>query len=123
MRYINTARVVAAQLTSPADNPLVSDDSRLLDVWFGGEAVRKELFRKVKRVEQDAFVAALLHRGFLQSGNLLVDPSAVLFAEMENELLGGVLTIGYGESGRPVEFKVKGPAFVQLCTAMAGRAG
>jgi len=123
MRYINTERVVAAQLTSPADNPLVTDDSRLIDVWFGGEAVRKQLFKKVRKAEQEAFVAALLRRGFLQSGNLLVDPAAVLFAEMENELLGGVITIGYGEHGKPVELKVKGAVFAQLCAAMAGGAG
>jgi len=120
MRYINTQRVGAVQLTSPADNPLVTDDSRLIDVWFAGEVVRKQLFKKVKRAEQEAFVAALLRRGFLQSGNLLVDPAGILFAEMENDLLGGVITIGYGENGKPVELKVKGAVFAQLCAAMAG---
>jgi len=123
MRYINAARVVAAQMTSPADNPLVTDDSRLIEVWFGGETVRRQLFRKVKRSEQEAFVATLLHRGHLQSGNLLIAPSAVLFAEMENELLGGLLTIGFGEDGKPVELKVKGRDFVQICTALAGAEG
>ena len=120
MRHINTSRVVAAQLTTPAENPLVTDDSRLIDVWFGGEAVRKQLFKKVTRAEQEAFAADLLSRGFIQSGNLLVKPEAVFFAEMENQLLGGIVTIGYQENGRPVELKVNGKAFGDLIDKLRG---
>lgn len=114
-RFINTNRVVAVQLTTPAENPLLTDDSRLLDVWFGGAAVRKQMFKRVTREEQETMVEALKGRGFVQSGNLLLDPGAVLFAEMENQFLGGVVTIGYGENGRPVELKVGGKAFNELC--------
>ncbi len=120
MRYINTGRVIAAQLTTPAENPLVTDSSRLIDVWFEGAAVRKQLFKKVTRAEQDAFVADLLKRGFVRSGNLLMDPAAVLFAEMEHELLGGIVTIGYQDNGKPVELKVSGKAFAELCARLAG---
>ncbi len=115
MRYINTGRVIAAQLTTPAENPLLTDDSRLTDVWFEGEAVRKQLFKKVPKAEQEAFAADLLQRGFIQSGNLLIKPSAVLFAEMENELLGGIVTIGYQDNGKPVELKVSSKVFAELC--------
>ena len=121
MRYINLARVVAAQLTTPAENPLVTDSSRLIDVWFGGAAVRKQLFKKVTREEQEEFAAGLAARGFVRSGNLLVDPGAVLFAEMENELLGGLVTIGFQDNGRPVELKVGGKVFAELCARLAGR--
>ncbi len=114
MRYINTGRVVAAQLTTPAENPLVTDNSRMIDVWFDGGAVRKQLFKKVSRAEQDSFVADLVQRGFVQSGNLLINPNAVLFAEMEHELLGGIVTIGSQDNGRPVELKVSSKAFAEL---------
>jgi hypothetical protein len=118
MRYINADRVLAVQLTTPADNPLVTDDSRLIDVWFGGAVVRKQMFKKVKKAEQEALVADLLGRGFLRSGNLLLDPRAVLYAEMENELLGGVVTVGYGDNGKPVEFKIAGQTFSHLANAL-----
>src|ERR1039457_3024182 len=64
MRYINTGRILAAQLTTPADNPLVTDSSRMIDVWFDCSPVRKELFKKMSRAEQDSFVADLLQKGF-----------------------------------------------------------
>ena len=118
MRYINTGRIVAAQLTTPAENPLVTDSSRLIDVWFDGAAVRKQLFKKVTRAEQEAFTDDLLRRGFIQSGNLLINPAAVLFAEMEHELLGGIVTIGYQDNGKPVELKVSTLAFGELSEAL-----
>ena len=118
MRYINTGRIVAAQLTTPAENPLVTDSSRMIDVWFDGAAVRKQLFKKVTRVEQEAFTADLLQRGFIQSGNLLLNPASVLFAEMEHELLGGIVTIGYQDNGKPVELKVSTNAFGELSEAL-----
>lgn len=120
MRYINTGRVIAAQLTTPAENPLLTDDSRLIDVWFAGGVVRKQLFKKVAKIEQEAFAAALMKRGFVRSGNLLIDPRAVFFAEMENQLLGGIVTIGFQENGKPVELKVSGKAFEELCALLAG---
>jgi streptomycin 6-kinase len=122
MRYINTGRVIAAQLTTPAENPLVTDNSRMIDVWFDGAAVRKQLFKKVTKAEQEAFSADLLQRGFVQSGNLLLNPSSVLFAEMEHELLGGIVTIGYQDNGKPVELKVSTKAFGELHGALAGTA-
>lgn len=115
MRYINPDKVVAAQLTTPAENPLVTDNSRLMDVWFAGAVVRKQLFKKVTRAEQEAFEAELLRRGFLRSGNLLLNPGAVLFAEMESELLGGIVTVGWQENGKPLELKVNAKAFAELC--------
>ncbi len=118
MRYINTGRIVAAQLTTPAENPLVTDSSRMIDVWFDGAAVRKQLFKKVTRAEQEAFTADLLQRGFIQSGNLLLNPVSVLFAEMEHELLGGIVTIGYQDNGKPVELKVSTKAFGELSEAL-----
>ena len=121
MRYINTGRIVAAQLTTPAENPLVTDSSRMIDVWFDGAAVRKQLFKKVTRAEQEAFTADLLRRGFILSGNLLLNPAAVLFAEMEHELLGGIVTIGYQDNGKPVELKVSTKAFGELSEALASR--
>jgi len=123
MRYINTGRVIAAQLTTPAENPLVSDNSRLIDVWFGGEAVRKQLFKKVTRSEQEEFTVMLLKRGFIQSGNLLLDPASVYFAEMEHELVGGIVTIGYQDNGKPVELKVTGKAFTELQERLAAVSG
>jgi len=118
IRFINTNLVVAVQVTTPAENPLLTDDSRLMDVWFGGAAVRKQMFKKVARAEQENISEALKGRGFIQSNNLLLDPRAVLFAEMENQFLGGVVTIGYGENGKPVEFKVGGKAFNELCGSL-----
>jgi hypothetical protein len=123
VRYINLDRVVAVQLTTPADNPLVTDDSRLIDVWFDGAVIRKQMFKKVKKAEQEGLVNDLLGRGFVRSGNLLLDPRAVLFAEMENPLLGGVVTIGFGESGKSVEMKVAGKAFAELAAALGGSHG
>jgi hypothetical protein len=119
MRYINAARVAAAQLTTPAENPLVTDSSRLVDVWFAGPVVHKQMFKKVTREEQETFAAQLTDRGFIRSGNLLMDPAAVLFAEMENQLLGGIVTIGYQDSGKPVELKVSSGAFAELCARLA----
>lgn len=117
-RFINTNLVVAAQLTTPAENPLVTDNSRFMDVWFGGVAVRKQMFKKVSLAEQESLVTALVARGFIQSGNLLIDPQAVLYAEMENQFLGGVVTIGFGENSKPVELKVNGKAFNELCGSL-----
>jgi non-ribosomal peptide synthetase component F len=120
MRYISSGRVIAAQLTTPAENPLLTDASRLIDVWFGGEAVRKQLFKKVTKAEQEAFAERLVARGFIRSGNLLLDPAAVLFAEMEHEIVGGIVTIGFQDNGKPVELKVGSKAFTELCTRLAG---
>jgi hypothetical protein len=120
MRYINTGRVIAAQLTTPAENPLLTDDSRLVDIWFAGSVVRKQLFKKVTKAEQEALAADLAKRGFIRSGNLLLDPRAVFFAEMENQLLGGIVTIGFQENGKPVELKVSGKAFGELCALLEG---
>jgi hypothetical protein len=115
MRYINPGRVVAVKLTTPEDNPLVTDNSRLMDVWFGvGAAVRHEMFKKVRRDEQEALVALLLQRGFVQSGKLYLDPKAILFAEMEHEIVGGLVTVGYQDNGKPVEMKVNAKAFGEL---------
>lgn len=120
MRYINVDKVVAAQLTTPAENPLVTDNSRLMDIWFAGAAVRKQLFKKVTKAEQEAFEAELLRKGFVRSGNLLVDPAAVIFAEMESELLGGIVTVGWQENGKPLELKVSAKAFAELCERLGG---
>lgn len=114
MRYINTGRILAAQLTTPADNPLVTDSSRMIDVWFDCSPVREELFKKMTKVEQDSFVTDLLQKGFIQAGSLLINPAAVLFAEMEHEIVGGLVTIGYQDSGKPVQLKVSGKAFAEL---------
>jgi streptomycin 6-kinase len=113
-RYINSARVCAAQLVTPADNPLLTENSRLMDVWFDGPAVRKQMFKKVTRVEQEAFREALLQRGFVESGNLMVNPAAILFAEMEHELTGGIVTIGFGDNNKPVELRVNAASFHAL---------
>ncbi len=121
LRYINAGLVVAAQMTTPAENPLVTDASRLMDVWFAGAAVHKQLFKKVSKDEQESFAAELQARGFIPSGNLLINPTAVLFAEMEHELVGGLVTIGFQENGRPVELKVNAAAFKELCGALAAK--
>jgi hypothetical protein len=119
VRHINIRRVIAVQLTSPKENPLVTDESRLMDVWFDGAAVRKQMFKKVKKAEQEGFVRDLLAQGFVQAGNLLFDPRAILYAEMENELLGGIVTVGFGENGKPVELKVGSRDFLALTAALA----
>lgn len=120
MRYINTDKILAAQLITPAENPLVGDDTRLIDVWFDGSAVRKQQFKKVHKTEQDAIALDLENKGFLRSGNLLINPRAVLFAEMEHEIVGGLVTIGYQDNGNPVELKVDSQAFKDLCERLAG---
>lgn len=121
MRFINTERVIAVQVTTQEENPFVTDDSRLMDVWFDGAVVRKQFFKKVKKSEQENFIQALLERGFVQSGNLFLAPQAVHFAEMEHEIVGGVVTIGYQDDGKPVELKVDSKAFTVLCTILAGK--
>lgn len=123
MRFINLHHVVAVQLVTPAENPLVTDDSRMMDVWFGGSAVRKQMFKKVGKTEQEELVKKLLGEGFIQSGNLLLAPKSVLFAEMENEFLGGIVTIGFYDTGKPVELKVSGKAFRDLTAQLAGVPG
>lgn len=120
MRYINTDRILAAQFTTPAENPLLDDDTRLIDVWFDGASVRKQLFKKVKKSEQEKMAQALENRGFIRSGNLLLNPRGILFAEMEHEIVGGLVTIGYQENGRPVELKVESTAFRALCEELSG---
>jgi hypothetical protein len=120
MRYINPDRVIAVKLTTPEDNPLVTDNSRLMDVWFGGAAVRHEMFKKVKRDEQEFLIADLFRRGFVQSGKLYLDPRAVLFAEMEHEMVGGTVTIGYQDNGKPVEMKISGKVFGELLGLLNG---
>ena len=121
MRYINPSRVIAVKLTTPEDNPLVTDNSRLMDVWFGvGASVRHEMFKKVRKDEQEALVALLRQRGFVQSGKLYLDPKAIIFAEMEHELVGGLVTIGYQDNGKPVEMKVNGKAFEELVALLNG---
>lgn len=122
-RFINVNLVIAAQMTTPADNPLVTDNSRFMDIWFGGSSVRKQMFKKVTLEEQDFIIEALKTRGFIQSGNLLVDPAFVLFAEMENQFLGGIITIGFGENGKPVELKLGGKAFNELCGRLSSPNG
>jgi hypothetical protein len=119
-RFINTRLVIAAQMTTPAENPLVTDNNRLMDVWFGGGAVRKQMFKKVTKDEQEVFQTTLLAHGFIRSGNLLFDPGAILFAEMENQLLGGMVTLGFGENGKPVELKVSAQAFADLHRQLNG---
>ena len=120
MRYINTDRIIAAQLTTPAENPLVDDNTRLIDIWFDGSSVRKQLFKKVSKVEQEAMAQLLVNKGFIRSGNLLLNPRAVLFAEMEHEIVGGIVTIGYQDNGKPVELKVDSEAFKDLCERLSG---
>ncbi|MBJ6802604.1 hypothetical protein [Geomonas propionica] len=120
MRYINTDKILAAQLTTPAENPLVGDETRLVDVWFDGSAVRKQLFKKVHKTEQEAMAQELENRGFIRSGNLFINPRGVLFAEMEHEIIGGLVTIGYQDNGKPVELKLETSAFKELCERLAG---
>ncbi|UFS71253.1 hypothetical protein LPW11_03440 [Geomonas sp. RF6] len=120
MRYINTNRIIAAQLTTPDENPLIGDDTRLIDVWFDGSSVRKQLFKKVKKTEQEALAQELEGKGFIRSGNLLINPRAVLFAEMEHEIVGGLVTIGYQDNGSPVELKVDSNLFIELCERLRG---
>lgn len=122
-RFINVNLVIAAQMTTPAENPLVTDTSRMMDVWFGGSAVKKQLFRKVTKGEQEFMIETLKERGFIQSGNLLIDPAAVLFAEMENQFLGGIVTIGFQDNGNPVELKLGGKAFNELCGKLSAPHG
>jgi hypothetical protein len=119
MRYINTDKILAAQLVTPDENPLVGDDTRLIDVWFDGSAVRKQLFKKVHKTEQEALAQELESRGFIRSGNLLINTRAVLFAEMEYEIVGGLVTIGYQDNGNPAELKVDSKAFKELCERLA----
>jgi hypothetical protein len=118
-RYINADRIVALQVTTPADNPLVTDDSRLMDIWFSGTFIRHQLFRQVRKGEQEFLMEALRDRGFIHSGNLLLDPAAVLYAEMENQFLGGIVTIGFQDNGNPVELKLNGKAFNELCVRLS----
>ena len=120
-RFINIDLVAAAQMTTPDDNPLVTDSSRMMDVWFGGAVVRKQLFKKVAKAEQEEFAAGLERRGFIRSGNLYINPRTVLFAEMEHQLVGGIVTIGFGDNNRPVELKIKGQAFAELTAGLAGK--
>jgi hypothetical protein len=120
MRYINTGRVIVAQLTTPAENPLLTEDSIHIDVWFEGPVVRKQLFKKVTKAEQEAFKSAITKRGFIHSGNLFLDPRFVLFAEMENQILGGIITIGWQENDKPVELKVNGKVFEELYSLLSG---
>ncbi|MBU5614710.1 hypothetical protein [Geomonas azotofigens] len=119
MRYINIDKILAAQLTTPAENPLVGDETRMIDVWFDGAAVRKQLFKKVHKTEQEAMAQELENKGFIRSGNLLINPRAILFAEMEHEIVGGLVTIGYQDNGKPVELKVDTTAFKDLCERLA----
>jgi hypothetical protein len=123
MRYINSGKIIAAQLTTPAENPMVDDFTRLTDVWFDGSSVRKQLFKKVSKAEQEAMAQELEEQGFIRSGNLLLNPRAVLFAEMEHEIVGGVVTIGYQDNGKPVELKVDSAAFKDLCERLAPEKG
>jgi len=122
-RFINVNLVIAAQMTTPAENPLVSDTSRMMDVWFGGSSVKKQLFRKVTKGEQEFMIETLKDRGFIQSGNLLLNPATVLFAEMENQFLGGIVTIGFQDNGKPVELKLGGKAFNELCSRLSSPHG
>ncbi|GFO68104.1 hypothetical protein GMLC_16830 [Geomonas limicola] len=118
MRYINTDRILAAQLTTPAENPLLGDDTRLVDAWFDGTGVHKQLFKKVTKLEQETLARDLEKKGFIRAGNLLFNPRAVLFAEMEHEIVGGVVTIGYQGNGNPVELKIDSMAFKALCSQL-----
>ncbi len=121
MLYINTDRIIAAQLTTREENPLLTDDSCLIDVWFDGPVVRRQLFKKVTKGEKEAFTDALAKRGFIRSGNLFLHPRAVLCAEMENRILGGVITIGWQENGKPLELKVNEKSFDELLSLLNTR--
>ena len=121
-RYINIDKVAAVQFTTPAENPLVTDDTRMIDAWFGGgNVIRKQMFKKVKKSEQELLEGNLAARGFVRTGNLLIDPKSVVFAEMEHELVGGLVTLGWQENGKPVELKVNGKAFRELCGKLEGK--
>lgn len=113
-RFINIDKVVAVQMTTPEDNPLITDNSRMMDVWFNTGAIRKQMFKKVAKDEQERLIAKLSERGFLQSGNLYIDPKAILFAEMEHQMVGGLITVGFGDNDKPVELKVKSQTFSEL---------
>ena len=39
---------------------------------------------------------------------------------MEHEIVGGLVTIGYQDDGKPVEFKVDIKALKDLCERLAG---
>jgi hypothetical protein len=117
MCCINTDMIIAAQLTTPDDNPL-----GLIDVWSDGSSVRKQLFKKVKKTGQEALAEDLERKGFIRSGNLLLNPRAILFAEMEHEIVGGLVTIGYQDNGKPVELRVDSTVFNDLCERLAVRA-
>ena len=119
-RYINASRVCAAQLITPAENPLLTEENRLVDVWFDGPVIHKQMFKKVSRTEQEALRDRLRQQGFVESGNLLVNPAALLYAEMESELVGGVITIGYGDNNKPMELRVSAKSFRDICDKVAG---
>ncbi len=121
MRYINTDKVIAAQITTPEENPLLTEDSCLIDVWFDGPVVRKQLFKKVTKAEREAFTGTVTKRGFLRSGNLFLNPRAILFAEMENRILGGTITVGWQENGKPIELKVNEKSFDELHALLNSR--
>lgn len=85
--------------------------------------MRKQVFKKVNKAEQEATAQVLEKRGFIRSGNLLLNPRSVLFAEMEHEIVGGMVTSGYQDNGKPVELKVDSEAFKDLCERLAGEKG
>ena len=39
---------------------------------------------------------------------------------MEHEMVGGTVTIGYQDNGKPVELKVSGKAFGELVALLTG---
>ena len=121
MRYINIGRIIGAQLTTPAENPLLTEESNIIDVWLEGPVVRKQMFKKVTKAEMEEFVEAVTTRGFVRSGSLFLDPRKVLFAEMENSIVGGAVTIGWQENGKPIEIKVNGKAFEELCKLLSDK--
>lgn len=121
MHYFNTDRIIAAQITTREENPLLTEDSCFIDVWFEGHVVRRQLFKKITKAEQELFVSAVAKRGFIRSGNLFIDPGAVLYAEMENRILGGIITIGWQENGKPMELKVSDKSFDELHALLNSR--
>jgi hypothetical protein len=50
-----------------------------------------------------------------------VDPQAVIFAEMENSIVGGLITIGWQDNGKPVELKVNGKTFEELHSKLSDK--
>jgi hypothetical protein len=66
-------------------------------------------------------LCAVTTRGVNHSGTLFLDPRAVLFAEMENSIVGGAVTIGWQENGDPLEIKVDSSTFEELCKLLRGR--